>query len=254
MRNIIKKLNQLLRLNFNSYQTVGGGELICEDELEIGAEIYAITTDGQLPASDGEYELEDSTIIKVEDGIIKDISYEENKMEENQENEVNAINDFTKASLKDGTILESPTFDVGEKVDIVDSEGKKTPAPDGEHEIMLKDSEGKEVKIRIITEGGIIKERMNVEEMADLSENDVVDNIDLQDFFKSIGGILKNMEARMIEMEKKFETMNSQVEKFSKTPAGEPIIQPRNIGSELNQYRNDKFAELRAIRGGAYKK
>jgi len=254
MRNIIKKLNQLLRLNFNSYKTVGGGELICEDELEIGSEIYAITSDGQLPASDGQYELEDSTIVKVEDGIIKDISYEENKMEENQENEVNAINDFTKASLKDGTILESPTFDVGEKVDIVDSEGKKTPAPDGEHEIMLKDSEGKEVKIRIITEGGIIKERMNVEEMADLSVNDVVDNVDLQDFFKSIGGILKNIETRMGEMEKKFETMNSQVEQFSKSPAGEPVIQPRNIGYELNQYKKDKFAELRAIRGGAYKK
>lgn len=254
MRNIIKKLNQLLRLNFNSYKTIGGGELICEDELEIGSEIYAITSDGQLPASDGEYELEDSTIVKVENGIIKDISYEENKMEENQENEVNAINDFTKASLKDGTILESPTFDVGEKVDIVDSEGKKTPAPDGEHEIMLKDTEGNEVKIRIITEGGIIKERMNVEEMADLSENDVVDNVDLQDFFKSIGGILKNMEARMVEMEKKFETMSSKVETFSKTPAGEPVFQPRNIGSELNKSRNDKFAELRAIRSGAYKK
>jgi hypothetical protein len=251
MRNIIKKLNQLLRLNFNSYKTVGGGELICEDELEIGSEIYAITSDGQLPASDGQYELEDSTIVKVEDGIIKDISYEENKMEENQ---VNAINDFAVASLKDGTILESPTFDVGQKVDIVAADRKKTPAPDGEHELMLKDSEGNEVKIRIITEGGIIKERMNVEEMADLSVNDVVDNVDLQDFFKSIGSMLKNMEARMIEMEKKFETMNSQVEKFSKTPAGEPIIQPRNIGSELNQYRNDKFAELRAIRGGAYKK
>lgn len=251
MRDIIKKLNQLLRLNFNSYKTINGGELICEDELEIGSEIYAITSDGQLPAPDGEYELEDSTIVKVENGIIKDISYKENKMEEN---EVNAINDFTKASLKDGTILESPTFDVGEKVDIVDSEGKKTPAPDGEHEIMLKDTEGNEVKIRIITEGGIIKERMNVEEMADLSENDVVDNIDLQDFFKSIGGILKNMEARMVEMEKKFETMSSQVEKFSKTPAGEPVIQPRNIAYEMSKIKNDKFAELRAIRNGSYKK
>lgn len=249
MRNIIKKLNQLLRINFNSYKTVGGGELICEDELEIGSEIYAITTDGQLPASDGEYELEDSTIVKVEDGIIKDLSYKENEMEENEEIDVNETNDFMKASLADGTILEAKSFEVGDTVEIVDAEGNKTPAPDGEHTVMI----GEET-IKIITEGGIIKEKMKVEEMGDLSENDVVDNVDLQDFFKSIGGILKNMETKMAEMEKKFETMSSQVETFSKTPAGEPVFQPRNIGHELNQSRHDKFSELRAIRNGSYKK
>lgn len=249
MRNIIKKLNQLLRLNFNSYKTVGGGELICEDELEIGSEIYAITTDGQLPASDGEYELEDSTIVKVEDGIIKDLSYKENEMEEETTTDVNQTNDFMKASLADGTILEAKTFEIGDTVEIVDAEGNKTPAPDGEHTIMI----GEET-IKIITEGGIIKEKMEVEEMSDLSENNVADNVDLQDFFKSIGGILKNMEEKMAAMEKKFETMSSQVETFAKTPAGEPVFQPRNIGSELNQSRNDKFAELRAIRNGSYKK
>jgi hypothetical protein len=71
---------------------------------------------------------------------------------------------FTDAQTKDGTILQSPTFDLGETVDVVSEDGTKTPAPDGEHEIALKDSEGREVIIRIETEGGIIKERENVEE------------------------------------------------------------------------------------------
>jgi hypothetical protein len=70
---------------------------------------------------------------------------------------------FTYAKTADGTILESPTFDLGEDVEVVAEDGK-TPAPDGEHEIALKDSEGKEVVIRIMTKDGKITERANVEE------------------------------------------------------------------------------------------
>jgi hypothetical protein len=70
---------------------------------------------------------------------------------------------FTYAKLKDGTILESPTFDVGEPVEIVSEDGNKTPAPNGEHELILRDEEGKELIFKIITEEGLIKERENVE-------------------------------------------------------------------------------------------
>ena len=71
---------------------------------------------------------------------------------------------FTDARTADGTILQSPTFDLGESVEVIDADGKKTPAPDGEHEIALKDSEGKDVIIRIVTKDGKITERENVEE------------------------------------------------------------------------------------------
>ena len=77
-------------------------------------------------------------------------------------NEKEVVN-FTYAKTADGTILESPTFDLGEDVEVVAEDGK-TPAPDGEHEIALKDSEGKEVVIRIMTKDGKITERANVEE------------------------------------------------------------------------------------------
>lgn len=72
--------------------------------------------------------------------------------------------EFTYAKLADGTILESPTFDLGESVDVVSEDGTKTPAPDGEHEVVLKDSEGDEVRIRVMTKDGKITERSNVEE------------------------------------------------------------------------------------------
>ena len=67
------------------------------------------------------------------------------------------------AKLADGTILESPTFDVGETVEVVSEDGTKSPAPDGEHELELTGAEGETVRFKIITEGGVIKERENVE-------------------------------------------------------------------------------------------
>jgi hypothetical protein len=70
---------------------------------------------------------------------------------------------FAYAKLADGTILESPTFDVGEPIEIVSEDGK-TPAPDGEHEIALKDTEGKDVIIRVQVKDGKIESRENVEE------------------------------------------------------------------------------------------
>ena len=71
---------------------------------------------------------------------------------------------FTDAKLADGTILQSPTFDLGEMVEVVHEDGTKTPAPNGEHEVVLKDSEGNDVRIRVQTEDGKIVERSNVEE------------------------------------------------------------------------------------------
>ena len=79
---------------------------------------------------------------------------------------------LTFAKLKDGTIVESPTFDVGEALDIVSEDGTKTPAPDGEHELSLKDSEGNETLIKVITKDGKIAERENVE-LEDVKVEDI---------------------------------------------------------------------------------
>jgi hypothetical protein len=71
--------------------------------------------------------------------------------------------ELTYARLKDGTIVESPTFDVGEDLFVVSEDGTKTPAPDGEHELALKDEAGNENLIKVITKDGKIEERENVE-------------------------------------------------------------------------------------------
>ena len=91
---------------------------------------------------------------------------------------------MTYAKLADGTIVESETFDVGEDLFVVSEDGTKTPAPNGTHELMLKDEEGNETLLKVITEDGKIVERENVElEMIDTEKlpgdptavNDVMD-------------------------------------------------------------------------------
>jgi hypothetical protein len=80
--------------------------------------------------------------------------------------------ELTYAKLADGTIVESNTFDVGEDLFVVSEDGTKTPAPNGTHELMLKDSEGNETLFKVITEDGKIVERENVELKAEEKETD----------------------------------------------------------------------------------
>ena len=79
--------------------------------------------------------------------------------------------ELTYAKLADGTIVESATFDVGEELFVVSEDGTKTPAPNGTHELMLKDTEGNETLLKVITEDGKIVERENVE-LADAETKD----------------------------------------------------------------------------------
>lgn len=111
--------------------------------------------------------------------------------------------------LKDGTILESNTFDVGETIDVVSEDGTKSPAPTGEHEIALKDSEGKEVVIRVLVADGKITERQNVEEVSPEApeesqveieremEMEVVEEVPMDEKDMKI----KDLEAKIMEME-----------------------------------------------------
>jgi hypothetical protein len=82
--------------------------------------------------------------------------------------------ELTYAKLKDGTIVESETFDVGEPLFVISEDGTKTPAPDGEHELSLRDEEGNETLLKVITEGGSIVERENVE-LADMETKEAED-------------------------------------------------------------------------------
>jgi hypothetical protein len=132
---------------------------------------------------------------------------------------------FTYAKLADGTIVESPTFDVGESVEVVTEDGK-TPAPDGEHELALKDSEGNEVLIKVMTKDGVITERENVElpdseeekeveEMESIAGGDMGDDEEISTEESAnpipedtdMASMVTKLQYRIEELEKKMQSM-----------------------------------------------
>lgn len=133
---------------------------------------------------------------------------------------------FVIAKLVDGTEVESKTFDVGEAVEVIAEDGTKSPAPNGEHELFLRDEEGNEVRIRIITKDGIIETRENVEEATEepkaedemsstkleeeISEDEEKEEvvINLEEVVKTV----EEMSYRIEELEKKLADMQVEEE------------------------------------------
>jgi hypothetical protein len=128
---------------------------------------------------------------------------------------------FTYAKLADGTILESPTFDVGEAVEVVTEDGK-SPAPEGEHEIILRDTEGNDVRIKIMVDAeGKITERENVElgekeeKMESIAGGDMGDDeeVDTEETAEPISededmkSMVTKLQYRIEELEKKYKEM-----------------------------------------------
>lgn len=249
-RDAIKKINKLFGFQkFNSYNLKDSEqELVLENDLAVDEPIYIITKNGQLPAIDGEYELEDTTKIKIEDGKVREIKYDMEKKSQS----------FVEAKLVDGTVVKSNTFDVGEDVFVVSPDGAESPAPDGEHELFLKDSEGNEVKIRIITKDGKIVERMNVENeseemgmVPELSEgNDIIED----EFKKKIMEKMESLLEKVDKISSDYEDMKSKVAKFSKEPAGQPVRQSKNVTAEYETVKGNHLEQLIKIRANALKK
>ena len=158
----IKKIMTILNFSEHKFfeaKTEQGVAMKMEDELEVGKVLYVVTDEGMIPAPAGKHIMEDGMEIEVDEmGSVSkikmsDLNYgketEDAKMEEKKEKEDIKEDSMTEAKSGDLT-LESPTFDVGETIDVVSEDGSKTPAPDGEHQVELKDSEGNETKIRVM--------------------------------------------------------------------------------------------------------
>jgi hypothetical protein len=191
----------------------GGVLRIGGETPETGTKIKKVGYDGQLSAiADGAYETADGKVMQIVGGEIKGI---QSKAAEEARG-----GKFVEA--KSGDIkLESPTFDVGEKIDVVKEDGSMEKAPDGEHQIMLKDESGNEVKIRVMVKDGMITERENVEEE---SEDD------MSGFIEAFASTMKRLETKIDSISTKQELLDSKFQKFSKEPAGSRVTK-----NQINQ-------------------
>lgn len=173
----IDKIVQLLGLKFkkeNFFTTVledGQTEVTNnqDGELMVGQTLYVVGDSTLTPAPTGSHKTRDGIIVTVDEEStitkLEVLGAEVEVEKEETDEETQQGLSFTEAKDAQGQILESPTFDVGEKVEVVGPDGEKSPAPDGEHQVVLKDTSGNENKIRIQTKDGVITQRENVEQM-----------------------------------------------------------------------------------------
>jgi len=131
------------------------------------------------------------------------------------------------AELADGTVLESPTFDVGESVEVVAEDGSKSPAPNGEHELMLRDEEGNETRFKIFVENGVIRERENIElesetvEVEKLPETEMSDAEEIKDEVKVDVVNLEEVSKKVEEMAYRIEELEKKIAKMQEMPEEE---------------------------------
>jgi hypothetical protein len=160
---------------------------------------------------------------------------------------------LTYAKLADGTILESPTFDVGENVEVVSEDGTKSPAPNGEHEVILKDTEGNDVRIKVMTTDGKITERENVElesiaggDMGDdeaVATDETAEPID-EDMKKhdEMKKVMEEMTYRIDELEKKMDGMMVKEDLIDDSKPAEKV--------KTEELPGDKPENMAAVDGG----
>ena len=180
------------------------------------------------------------------------------------------------ARLADGTILESESFDVGEKVDVVSEDGTKTPAPDGEHELELRDESGNKETFNIITKDGLIVERENVEleettetveplpqsgdkvigmaEEVDVKvkedmEDEIIVDVDLAEVSKKV----EELSYRIEELEKKLEAAKDGMEEEVKAEdikEEEDIMTSKKLsGAPVNSSKQSLFNKKKINKG-----
>jgi hypothetical protein len=206
---------------------------ISTEEPAVGTMAKMVGYDGTLSAlADGSYETENGKVISIVGGEIMGV--------QSKSDADKAAGKFVEAKTYDGAILESPTFDVGETIDVV-KDGEKTPAADGEHQIELKDSEGNEVKIRVIVKDGKITERSNVEETED--EEEMMTAVEIAEIFSQA---LRKLENKIDAIAQKQTELDGSFKKFSKEPAGEKVYNQKTITENFSETnRLDQFRKLR---------
>lgn len=194
------------------------------DEPTVGRLTKKVSYDGALlPFTDGTYETADGKMISIVGGEIKGI------IEKGKDQA------FTIAETAEGAKVESKTFDVGEEVYVLDGDSK-TPAPDGEHQVVLKDESGKENKIRFITKDGKITERENVEE----------EDMEAEKIAEMFSKALKNLESKIDILVSRQTQLENKVQKFAKEPAGDRVFTQKTFTESKPE--NDRIESFKRLR------
>ena len=137
---------------------------------------------------------------------------------------------------------------MGETLDVVTEDGK-TPAPDGEHELSLRDEAGNENLIKVTTKDGKIVERANIE-LPSSEEEMTAEDVKVEDIPQVDGVIGKDKKEEKMAEEEPLESGDGVEEEV------EPILEDE-VGIDMKKMYEDmsyrieelekKIAKMEAI-------
>ena len=256
-KDAIDRIKKLLfgEETFGTHKTKEGVEMTVEGDVELGKEIYIVTPDGNIPAGEGDYEMEDGMKVKVKEGMIEKIDYdgaeaeieveEEETMEDEKEEDMGYDDKeeekMVKAELIDGTIVESDTDElkVGDALFVVTEEGR-TAAPSGEHET----TEGNIV----VVEDGIITEiKEKVEEVVEEMATEETESFD--ELLEVFTAGFNHLSSELNVMREEYDKLREDFQKFSAEPAGErQFFNTQDYAKTKNAKKVEKLNALRALK------
>ena len=160
--------------------------------------------------------------------------------------------EMTYAKLADGTIVESATFDVGETLDIVSEDGTKSKAPDGEHELALRDSEGRDVLIKVMTKDGVIAERENVELPAseesevesEMKEEVKMEDEEVQPLTEDTDKPTEEMPTEEVDMKSMVEKLQYRIEELEKKMQDMMEVKEVSEAEKAEELPVEKISEM----------
>lgn len=238
---IVKLLGlQFKKESFTSSFLTDGTEVTnnADGDFEVGNTLYVVKESTLAPAPEGTHELRDGLVLTVDSEstiiAIADKTPESTDVNSTPEK-------MTIAKDAQGQDLESPTFDVGEDVFVIGADGSKTPAPDGEHQVVLKDESGNENKIRIIVKDGKITERENVEESSEDESGEEEMNTkfaqEINDIKLSLEQLLKVVDSMNGKFKTEFNSLKNDFESFKKSPERKAVDEKKTFSENFSDYK-----------------
>lgn len=249
----IDKIAELLKFTFKSekfYSTKlqDGTEVTnnLDEDFKIGQVLYVVGESTLTPAPLGSHITRENLKVTVDsESVIIAIESGDVIAEDAVE--------MTEARDAQGQLLESNTFDVGEMVYQVMEDGSKEPAPNGEHQVVLKDESGNENKIRIQVKDGVITERSNVEEMSVMDGMETEESTSrIEEIINLLLPMVEEMKKMQSEMEKMKQQMSADIStltndfnSFKKSPEKFSVVEKKTMRESFDDYKLDLIKSLR---------
>jgi hypothetical protein len=242
INNIRKMLGlQFKKETFTSTFLVDGATEVTnnmEEDFQVGQTLYVVKESTLVPAPEGSHTTRDGLVVSVDtESTIIAIVSEDKSTDAEVEQEASRDMDYTEARDAQGQLLESSTFDVGEDVFLVKDDGSKVPAPNGEHQVVLKDTSGNENKIRIQVLDGKIIQRENVEGMMKPEMMNADFSKDIEDIKLSLNNLLDLVGSMNGKFKTEFNSLKTDFESFKKSPERKSVEEVKTYTESFADYR-----------------